>query len=163
MKLVTKLSLINEMRVKSIHNIVCFHTGVTEELLKSNSRKRFVADARAIAVHQIKQYTKLSLGIIGGLYDKDHSTINHMLKRYDIISKDYNQLKEAISHKCAEAISLLDSNEHIEHNKESLIELFHKLGEVEYWLMLNSGSHNFNERVSEKLDIVKQIININNK
>lgn len=162
MKSVTKLSLMNEMRVKCIHNVICFHTGVTEELLISNSRKRFVVDARAISIHQIRQYTRLSLGIIGGLYNKDHSSINHMLKRYDIISKDYNLLKETISKECAESIQLLESNEHLEH-KESLTELFHKLGEVEYWLLMNSGSHNFNERISQKLDIVKQIININNK
>lgn len=53
---------------------------VTPEDLKSRSRKRSISHPRQIAMYLSRKFTKESLADIGGLYNRDHSTVLHAIK-----------------------------------------------------------------------------------
>lgn len=59
------------------------------KLLKS--RKREIVDARTILLKIIKDNTKISLSRIGSYFGKNHATVMHSVKKFDLL---YNQSKE---------------------------------------------------------------------
>lgn len=70
-----------------------FYFGLPEDYNKLKSRKWELIKARQIAMYFIKKHTKLSLQVIGGLFNKDHSTVISALEKvnnYKETDKKYN-------------------------------------------------------------------------
>jgi chromosomal replication initiator protein len=61
---------------------------VSIEELKSRSRKRSVAFPRQVGMYMTRKYTDKSLADIGGLYNRDHSTVLHAIRT---ITRDMNR------------------------------------------------------------------------
>ncbi len=57
------------------------------------TRKRDYADLRMITAYLIKTHTKLSLGQIGKMMNKDHATILHYCKTTESLLKTNGQFK----------------------------------------------------------------------
>lgn len=53
---------------------------VSAEDLKSRSRKRSISHPRQVAMYLSRKFTKESLADIGGMYNRDHSTVLHSIK-----------------------------------------------------------------------------------
>ena len=67
--------------------------GLPEDYNKLKSRKGELIKARQIAMYFIKKHTKLSLQVIGSLFNKDHSTVISALEKvnnYKETDKKYN-------------------------------------------------------------------------
>lgn len=69
-----------------IINNICKCLNVEKELIVGKSRKRYVLDAKKIAVSFIKKYCALTHYEIGLLFSMDHSSVTHSLKSYDALS-----------------------------------------------------------------------------
>ena len=69
------------MSVDYIVNVVCGYQDIAIEDFYSKSKKRELVQARQLAMHFAKKYTKLSLAEIGKQCGgKDHATVIHALK-----------------------------------------------------------------------------------
>lgn len=74
-------SSIQEVSVDYIVNVVCGYQDIAIEDFYSKSKKRELVQARQLAMHFAKKYTKLSLAEIGKQCGgKDHATVIHALK-----------------------------------------------------------------------------------
>ena len=72
---------IQEVSVDYIVNVVCNALDVSVEVFYSKSKKREIVQARQLAMHFAKKYTKSSLAAIGQQCGgKDHATVIHALK-----------------------------------------------------------------------------------
>lgn len=70
-----------EITVEDVFKIVCDHFKVNFELVKSNTRKREVAQARHLCMYFAKMHTKATLVNIGMLCgNKNHATVLHALR-----------------------------------------------------------------------------------
>jgi chromosomal replication initiator protein len=70
-----------EVSVEYIVNVVCNHLNIPIEVFYSKSKKREMVQARQLAMHFAKKYTKCSLAAIGQQCGgKDHATVIHALK-----------------------------------------------------------------------------------
>lgn len=70
-----------EVSIEFIVNEVCNHLNVPIEVFYSKSKKREMVQARQLAMHFAKKYTKCSLAAIGQQCGgKDHATVIHALK-----------------------------------------------------------------------------------
>lgn len=70
-----------EVSVEYIVNVVCNHLNIAVEEFYSKSKKREIVQARQLAMHFSKKYTKNSLAMIGQQCGgKDHATVIHALK-----------------------------------------------------------------------------------
>ena len=70
-----------EVSVEYIVNVVCNHLNIQTEEFYSKSKKREMVQARQLAMHFAKKYTKCSLSAIGQQCGgKDHATVIHALK-----------------------------------------------------------------------------------
>jgi chromosomal replication initiator protein len=70
-----------EVSVEYIVNVVCNHLNIPIEEFYSKSKKREMVQARQLAMHFAKKYTKCSLATIGQQCGgKDHATVIHALK-----------------------------------------------------------------------------------
>lgn len=70
-----------------------YYFGLPEDYNKLKSRKWELIKARQIAMYFIKKHTKLSLQVIGGLFNKNHSTVISALEKvnnYKETDKKYN-------------------------------------------------------------------------
>lgn len=68
----------NQVTIDLIHKVVCQYFKIPDELLKGQSRKREIAQARQIAMYLSKKFTENSLKAIGGYFGgRDHSTVIH--------------------------------------------------------------------------------------
>jgi len=67
--------------------------------LKSKSRKRKEVYLRAILIKMIYKRTNFSLERIGSFFNRDHATVIHALKLYDIVCgySDFIELKSQIT------------------------------------------------------------------
>ena len=65
-----------------IINEIAEMRGVTLEDLKSISRKRNIAHTRQEIFYELKHHTDLSTSEMGGIFDRDHSTIVHGIKMH---------------------------------------------------------------------------------
>jgi len=73
-------------RVKLILNAVAHkyrHTGVTVNDMKSPRRDRAIIPARFEAIWRIKHKTMLSLPQIGRIFNRDHTTIIHAIRKHE--------------------------------------------------------------------------------
>ena len=70
-----------EVSIEYIVNVVCNHLNIPTEEFYSKSKKREMVQARQLAMHFAKKYTKCSLATIGQQCGgKDHATVIHALK-----------------------------------------------------------------------------------
>ena len=70
-----------EVSIEYIVNVVCGHLNIATEEFYSKSKKREMVQARQLAMHFAKKYTKCSLATIGQQCGgKDHATVIHALK-----------------------------------------------------------------------------------
>ncbi len=98
-------SVSREVSVEYIQKTVCEFIGITTELLKENTRKREVVNARQISMYLAKKYTKNSLKEIGRHFgNKDHSTVIHSIQVVDNLlevdkkfKEDMDELKKRIN------------------------------------------------------------------
>jgi chromosomal replication initiator protein len=76
---------------KQILNQACKYFQVTEEVLKSPSRKRNLVEVRMITIHQIRMIVKLPYSNIGNMFGgRDHTTVIHSLKATeDLLETNY--------------------------------------------------------------------------
>ena len=65
---------------EAIRNFVGTQFRISVEELKSRSRKRSVSFPRQVAMYMTRKYTSQSLADIGGLYNRDHSTVLHAIR-----------------------------------------------------------------------------------
>ncbi|HBI14920.1 MAG TPA: chromosomal replication initiator protein DnaA [Desulfobulbaceae bacterium] len=85
---------------ETIRNLVSTQFKVSVDELISRSRKRSVAFPRQVAMYMTRKYTDRSLADIGGLYNRDHSTVLHAIRT---ITRDISR-----STSVSEQIELLD-------------------------------------------------------
>ena len=64
----------------AIMNFVSTQFRVSVDDLKSRSRKRSIAFPRQVAMYMTRKHTNQSLADIGGLYNRDHSTVLHAIR-----------------------------------------------------------------------------------
>ena len=76
--------------IEQIQSVVCEHFNITEEMMRSKSRKQEIAMARQVAMYLSKELTKNALKTIGLVFGgRDHSTVIHAHKTIqDMIKKD---------------------------------------------------------------------------
>ena len=70
-------------RIFSCHRlieIVCKKTGIDIKDLKGKSRKREIVEARQLAFYILKKNTRLPFAVIGGMLNRDHTTVIHSIK-----------------------------------------------------------------------------------
>lgn len=90
-------SVSREVSVEYIQKTVCEFIGITTELLKENTRKREVVNARQISMYLAKKYTKNSLKEIGRHFgNKDHSTVIHSIQVVDNLLEVDKKFKEDV-------------------------------------------------------------------
>lgn len=98
-------SVSREVSVEYIQKTVCEFIGISTELLKENTRKREVVNARQISMYLAKKYTKNSLKEIGRHFgNKDHSTVIHSIQVVENLlevdkkfQEDMDELKKRIN------------------------------------------------------------------
>ena len=98
-------SVSREVSVEYIQKTVCEFVGINTDLLKQNTRKREVVNARQISMYLAKKYTKNSLKEIGRHFgNKDHSTVIHSIQVVDNLlevdkkfREDLEELKKRIN------------------------------------------------------------------
>lgn len=98
-------SVSREVSVEYIQKTVCEYIGISTDLLKENTRKREVVNARQISMYLAKKYTKNSLKEIGRHFgNKDHSTVIHSIQVVDNLlevdkkfQEDMEELKKRIN------------------------------------------------------------------
>ena len=73
---------------KTIRNFIGNQFDISVEDLKSRTRKRSVAFPRQIGMYLTRKYTDTSLADIGGLYNRDHSTVLHAIR---VITRDMSR------------------------------------------------------------------------
>lgn len=85
---------------EAIRSFIGGQYNISIEELKSRTRKRSVAFPRQIAMYLTRKYTDNSLADIGGLYNRDHSTVLHAIR---VVTRDMSRnssIKEQISLLC---------------------------------------------------------------
>ncbi|MCB0517237.1 MAG: chromosomal replication initiator protein DnaA, partial [Bacteroidetes bacterium] len=93
-----------ELNIPLIQSVVAEYYGLNTDLLKSNTRRREVVQARQIAMFFAKMFTKSSLKAIGKDFGgKDHSTVIHSCQTvHDLMesdveyARDVNEIKKTI-------------------------------------------------------------------
>lgn len=74
-------SLSGHRKAREIIEQVCEETGIPEKKLLSKKRTRHLVEARCLCMWMIRKQTKLSLPEIGELFNRDHTTVLHNLRR----------------------------------------------------------------------------------
>ena len=85
---------------ETIQNFIGGQFNISIEELKSRTRKRSIAFPRQIAMYLTRKYTDDSLADIGGLYNRDHSTVLHAIR---VVTRDMSRnssVKEQVSFLC---------------------------------------------------------------
>lgn len=76
---------------------VAKYYSLDEEALRGQSRSGNILQARQVAIHLIREMTKLSLNEIGQkLGNRDHSTINNSIRKIETALKEDTELREII-------------------------------------------------------------------
>lgn len=88
-----------DFNLEQIMNVIVDYFNISEKAIKAKTRKREVVQARHLAMHFAKKYTKMSLSSIGVEFNRDHSTVVHANKTVqDLLEtdKDFKQYYEDI-------------------------------------------------------------------
>ena len=87
-----------EVTIEYIQEIVSEYFQLSVEELQSKTRKRYVVQARQLAMFFAKKYTKLSLASIGKLIGKrDHATVLHACKTVDNLNETDKQFRKFLT------------------------------------------------------------------
>lgn len=88
-----------QSEVDEIFEVVERITGVTKKMLISETRKRFIVDARKIFVCVLRNHMNLTCFQIGGIIGKDHSSIVHYdrMHKVHMMEKEYRRMYSAVS------------------------------------------------------------------
>ncbi len=78
----------NRVSGRVIRDLISSQFRISVDELTSRSRKRVVSYPRQIAMYLTRKYTKESLADIGGLYNRDHSTVLYAVK---VINRDISR------------------------------------------------------------------------
>jgi len=70
-----------QAEAQSVVDAVCTEFHVQPEALAGNGRSQRVAWPRLVAYHVLRERFGWSQGDIGGLFDRDHSTVHHGIAR----------------------------------------------------------------------------------
>ena len=65
------------------HVFEVMSTRVSPEDLRSRSRKRCIVLPRQMAMYLTRKFTRHSLAEIGALFDRDHSTVLHSIRKVE--------------------------------------------------------------------------------
>ena len=89
--------------IERILTAVSKHYGVEVEDLKSTKRSENIAGARHVAIYLLKELTTLTLREIGGVFNRNHSTVKSSLEVVDLnirtkngYDKEIKRLKKEI-------------------------------------------------------------------
>ncbi len=69
-----------DFNINQIIKTIADYFNIPEKAIKAKTRKREVVQARQLAMHFAKKYTKKSLSTIGAEFSRDHSTVVHANK-----------------------------------------------------------------------------------
>jgi chromosomal replication initiator protein len=87
-----------EIRPPTIMQETATYFGLTEQDLVSKSRSRQLTTARHVAMYLMREFTGLSLIRIGELFDRDHTTALHGIKKIEALmsarGSTYRQVQE---------------------------------------------------------------------
>lgn len=113
-------------------------------------RKREIIEARALYFYLIKQlYPKRSLQLIGDSLNKNHATVIHSLKNYNLY-EGYNpkllELKNTILNITTDAKKPTDVNQ------LQIVELKRKIFELENNLNIERNRPRYDHRITEQLE-----------
>ena len=75
---------------------VCRYYGIEETQLKSSLRSKNISEPRQVAMYLIRTLTGMSFPEIGKLFDRDHGTVHHAIKKIDASLKQKNNRLEGI-------------------------------------------------------------------
>ncbi len=82
--------------VERILLAVSKHYGISVEDMKSKKRTETIAGARHVAIYLIKKYTELTLTDIGGIFNRNHTTVMSSIDRVDINIRTVNGYEREI-------------------------------------------------------------------
>lgn len=82
--------------IERILNAVCKQYGVDVESLKSKKKTDTIAKARHVAIYLIKNMTSLTLKEIGGIFDRNHSTVISSIQFVELNMKTVNGYEREI-------------------------------------------------------------------
>lgn len=85
---------------KTIQSFIGSQFNIGIEDLKSRTRKRSVSFPRQIAMYLTRKYTDISLADIGGLYNRDHSTVLHAIRVVTMDMSRNSSVKEQVTLLC---------------------------------------------------------------
>ena len=86
------------INVESIQNVVASYFNLNIHEMLSPRRSRSLARPRQIAMYLAKQYTTNSLPDIGRKFsNRDHTTVNHAVKKIDELMKKDNEIKQSVA------------------------------------------------------------------
>jgi len=94
-----KLTPLAQTEVDEVFEVVERITGVSKKMILSDTRKRFIVDARKIFVNVLRNHMNLTCFQIGGVVGKDHSSIVHYDKMHKVhmMEKEYRRMYSAVS------------------------------------------------------------------
>ena len=72
-----------ETKIKIITDEICWHFGVSENMIKVKSRHRYLCEPRQLAMHFIHKYTGLSIPKSSRLLNRHHTTLIYTNKMID--------------------------------------------------------------------------------
>ncbi len=79
-----------------IRDLVCRHFRVSKEELASKSRKQAVTLPRQVAMYLSRKFTDASLESIGRLFNRDHATVCHSIKKIEKSVKTSPRLRSQV-------------------------------------------------------------------
>lgn len=74
------IAAVTELSAEAICGFIGNRFKVSRDDLRSRSRKRAIVFPRQLAMYLTRKFTEHSLAEIGGLYNRDHSTVLHSIK-----------------------------------------------------------------------------------
>ncbi|MBR2929998.1 MAG: chromosomal replication initiator protein DnaA [Clostridia bacterium] len=82
--------------IEKILNAVSKHYGIDVESLKSKQKTDSIAKARHVAIYLLRTMTSLTLKEIGGIFDRNHSTVKSSIDYVDLNIKTVNGYEREI-------------------------------------------------------------------
>ncbi len=98
LKDITSLKNEEDISPRTIIDKVCSFYKIKKEDIKSESRKKNIAEPRQVCMYLLKKHTKLNLNEIASLLNKkDHTTVMHGISKIEENLTSNSDLKEQIS------------------------------------------------------------------
>lgn len=90
-------SVVKETTIEDVFRVVCDSFKINIEAIRSNTRKREVAQARHLCMYMAKQHTKATLINIGtACGNKNHATVLHAVKSVNNLMETDKQFKYSV-------------------------------------------------------------------